>query len=193
MYVLHFRSFVISTIVRVVPLKESDALLLLALLDRLFGVAASLLVNLYMVTDTQSHEIVWIETHALHRFFALVNHRLNRHLVMDVHRQRVNASPPFGIAYLAVPLRLCQLPRPQLLPSFRVQQLLVSWVSAHTLTILHHAVATVTPPTMQGSRLLWLPLLASVVSPLPYAEIYNHSLVSWCSPSQSFGSGAGAS
>ena len=92
--------------VGVVALQESDALLLLALVDRLLCMAPSLLVNLHMVTDTQSHEVRGIETHALHCLLALVNHRLNGHDVMDVHRQRVDASPPLAVAYLAVPFRL---------------------------------------------------------------------------------------
>jgi hypothetical protein len=83
--------------------------------------AACLLVNLHMVTHTQSHEVRWVETHALHCLIALVNHRLNGNDVVDVHLQRVDASPPLAVAYLAVALRLSELPRSQLFPPLRVQ------------------------------------------------------------------------
>jgi hypothetical protein len=56
--------------------------------------------------------------------------------VVDVHRQRVDAPPPHAVAYLAVALRLSEFPRPQLFPPLRVQQLLVSWVSAHSLPFI---------------------------------------------------------
>ena len=129
-----FVRVIIWSVVRVVTLKKSDALLLLALLDGLLFMTAGLLVNLAMMTDTYRHEIVWIKTDAGHSRFALVNHRLDGHDVMDVHRQCVDASPPLAVAYLTVALRLSELPRSQFFPPIRVQQSLVSFISAHIVS-----------------------------------------------------------
>lgn len=86
-------------------------------------------VDFGMMSDTYRHDIVWIEAHAGHGRVTLVNHRLHGNDVVDVLRQRVDASPTFSIAYFAVALRLSELPRPQFFPPLRVQQPLVSWVS----------------------------------------------------------------
>jgi len=85
-----------------------------------------------MMSDTYRHDIVWIEAHAGHSRVTLVNHRLDGHDVVDVHRQRIDASPPLAVADFAVAIRLSELPRPEFLPSLAVQQLLIPWVSAHT-------------------------------------------------------------
>ena len=79
---------------------------MLALVDCLLCMTPSLLVNLHMVTHTQSHEVSGIETYAGHSRLALVNHRLHGHDVVDVHRQCIDASPPLAVAYLAVALSL---------------------------------------------------------------------------------------
>ena len=106
-------------------MQESDALLLLALLDSLLFMTAGVGVDFDMMFGTYRHEIVWIETDTGHSRLALVNHRLDGHDVVDVHRQRIDASPPLAVADFAVALRLSELPRPQLFPSLAVQQLLV--------------------------------------------------------------------
>ena len=87
-------------------MQESDALLLLALVDGLLCMTAGVGVDFDMMFGTCRHEIVWIETDAGHSRFALVNHRLHGDDVVYVHRQRVDASPPLAVAYLAVALRL---------------------------------------------------------------------------------------
>ena len=83
------------------------------------------------MTDAKCLKIGGIKTDAGHSRLSLVNHRLDGNLVVDVDCERIHTTPAFSIADFTIALRLCQLPRPQLLPSLAVQQLLVSWVSAH--------------------------------------------------------------
>ena len=123
----------IGSPIRVVRFHESLSSSRLVLLDLLLGVALSLSVNLDVAILTHQHDVVRVVTSGLHtvRTFNGVRTLDGSDVVAVQLLRQATSHDAFLHAHLTASVG--SLPHDCLhrLPPLRVQQLLVSWVSAH--------------------------------------------------------------